>query len=155
MMETVKRRRRWPWLILTVVLIAIGGPLAWRYRPLNAEEKRLVGTWSSLPPYEGAAIRTYHFADSRRYTEGYVFGPVVGEWSMSRGVLTFRPDRSEPLSLSDAIAAYKAFVDPSSTWHSVNALWPSDVEFKSDERILMRSYSAGFEFLTEFVRDRE
>lgn len=46
MAEIAKGRRRWPWWILAVVvLLLFGGPFAWRFRPLNAAERRMLGTW--------------------------------------------------------------------------------------------------------------
>jgi len=47
MTETGRRRRRWPWVVLAVVLLLVGGPIAWRFRPLNATERKLVGIWAS------------------------------------------------------------------------------------------------------------
>lgn len=156
MTETVKRRRRWPWVVLTTVLIAVAWPLAWRYRPLNAEEQRLVGTWRSLPAYDGAAIRTYQFTNSRRYsryTESGFFEDS-GTWQMSKGVVTFHRDRSIRSMVGDAIAACKAFVDPS-TWQDVTVLWPIRVEFKKDDQVIFRTNSAGLEIVTHLNRDRK
>lgn len=50
MTETVKRRHRWAWLVLAAVLLLVGGRVAWRSRPLNAIERRLVGDWINMPP---------------------------------------------------------------------------------------------------------
>lgn len=44
MTDTVKKRRRWPWLVLAALLL-IGGPVAWRFRPLNQTERGLIGRW--------------------------------------------------------------------------------------------------------------
>lgn len=48
MSETVTRRRRWPWVVLAVLLLLVAGPLAWKYRPLNATERKLVGAWAPV-----------------------------------------------------------------------------------------------------------
>jgi len=63
MTETVKKRCRWPWVIGTVALALIGGPIAWEFRPLSATEKRLVGDWYD-PIQPEAGIRFY---GDRRY----------------------------------------------------------------------------------------
>ena len=48
MIQTPKTRsRRWLHLFAVLSAIIILSPLAWRYRPLNASERRLVGTWRS------------------------------------------------------------------------------------------------------------
>lgn len=43
-----KRRRRWPWMVLAA-LVLVGGPLGWRFRPMNGAERQLVGTWEESP----------------------------------------------------------------------------------------------------------
>ena len=155
MTETVKRRR-WPWVVLGLLLLVIGVPIAWRFRPLNSEEKRLVGRWRSEPTFDGAAIVAYHFADSRRYTFSGVFREESGTWQMSEGVLTFQPDRTELPTLSDAIAAWKAFVDPSSTWHDVTILRPSGVRFETDDQLIKRDGFGGiFDSATRFRREQD
>jgi len=45
MAETVKRRRRWPWLVFVFGLLAVA-PLAWCFWP-NPAERKLLGTWRS------------------------------------------------------------------------------------------------------------
>lgn len=47
MTETVQRRRRWPWMLLAALVLSIGGPVVWRLRPLNAEERAVVGVWTA------------------------------------------------------------------------------------------------------------
>ena len=49
------RRRRWPWVVISVVLLIVGVPLAWKFRPLNATERKLVGVWSR-PKWPGKRI---------------------------------------------------------------------------------------------------
>lgn len=47
------RRRRIGWISLTAGLVlVIGVPLGWQFRPLNAVERRLVGVWST-PSVDG------------------------------------------------------------------------------------------------------
>lgn len=52
MSEIVPRRRRWPYVVVLLILVVGGFPFAWRYRPLNSTERRLVGGWSSPAPDE-------------------------------------------------------------------------------------------------------
>ncbi len=46
MTETGTKRRRWPWAVLATALVIVGGPIAYRFRPLNAAERALVGRWT-------------------------------------------------------------------------------------------------------------
>ena len=62
MSETVTRRRRWPWVVLAVVVLLVAGPLAWKYRPLNATERKLVGVWAVASKPE----QKIRFSPSRR-----------------------------------------------------------------------------------------
>jgi hypothetical protein len=69
MSETVnRRRRRWPWVILTVILLLVGGSVAWNLRPLNANERAMVGLWKNGPSYRV-------FTANRRYV---VYEPAPG-----------------------------------------------------------------------------
>lgn len=79
MTETVKKRRRWPWVVLAALLL-IGGPIAWRFRPLNAKERALVGTWKSYR-------ETVTFLPDRRILGG---GNDVGSWSAAERTLYVR-----------------------------------------------------------------
>ncbi len=63
MSGTIPKRRRWPWIILAAVLLFVGGPVAWQYRPLNATEKALVGVWRGGWP----TITELTFSPDRRY----------------------------------------------------------------------------------------
>lgn len=45
---SLSRRHRF-WGILAVGLLLVAAPLAWRYRPLNASERRLIGEWRYYP----------------------------------------------------------------------------------------------------------
>lgn len=62
MSETVTRRRRWPWVVLAMVVLLVAGPLAWKYRPLNATERKLVGVWALVSQPE----QKIRFSPSRR-----------------------------------------------------------------------------------------
>lgn len=74
--ETVRKRRRWPWVLLAAVLLLVGGRIAWRYRPLSDSEKRLVGGWALWLPQD----ETFRFGADRRF---FVRGTHGGEWSAS------------------------------------------------------------------------
>lgn len=63
MTETVRKRRRWPWMALAVVLLLVGGPIAWRFRPLNANELRLIGPW-----HEYLGHQQFRLTSDRRFT---------------------------------------------------------------------------------------
>ena len=84
MTETTKRRRRWPWLVLAVGMLLVGGQLAWRFRPLNATEKLLVGKWGGTNP----DVVVYHFHRDRRFTSL----TTSGSWRASPGLLTLERD---------------------------------------------------------------
>ena len=45
MADDLKKRRLWPYIAVALLLLFVGGPLAWLFRPLNATERKLVGTW--------------------------------------------------------------------------------------------------------------
>ena len=48
MSNPARKRRRWPWILLAAVVVVAGAMLGWRFRPLNATERTLVGRWSSV-----------------------------------------------------------------------------------------------------------
>lgn len=64
MIEAKKKQRRWPWLVLGVVGILVGGQIAWLLRPLNATESRLVGYW--IHAQTGSNFN-YRFHSDRRF----------------------------------------------------------------------------------------
>lgn len=81
----VRKPRRWPWGVLVVLALSVGGPIAWRFRPLNAIEKTLVGRWQLLA--DGSA---YELDARRRYLHPGTGGR--GSWSASQGRIVFRSD---------------------------------------------------------------
>jgi len=78
----MKSRRRWPWAILAVVLLLVGGPIAWRLRPLNAAERTLIGFWV----VEGGS-RSMHLTADRCIR---IAGKDVGAWSASEKAISVR-----------------------------------------------------------------
>ncbi len=59
--------RRWPWFVLAAAVVVFGPPLLWMHRPLNQEEKRLVGSWVLLP-HADAERPIYMFQADRTFT---------------------------------------------------------------------------------------
>ena len=43
--EPVKRRRRWPRIVLAIALLGFLAPTAWRFRPMSAGQRQFLGTW--------------------------------------------------------------------------------------------------------------
>ena len=87
------RRRRWPWIVLAGLLIVVGTPLAWMYRPLNGSERRLAGSWRT----DRASLE---LGANRRFQYIALPGapPMVGTWSASGDHLILaRPRRRQSL----------------------------------------------------------
>lgn len=87
--STAKKRHRWSWVILGSLVLLIGGPLAWKFRPLNQLELRLVGTWYQhqyqTSDTSNNGIWTF-FAD-RSYSTPMHFG----SWAIINGRLRLEP----------------------------------------------------------------
>lgn len=108
MAETSINRRRWLWLILSAVLILIGGPIVWRLRPLNALEKRLVGEWQYYRGlYNSPSVAFTLHADRtiRR-------GESTGHWHASDGKLFLS------FSIGSALRT-----QPGSFWQRLDLAW--------------------------------
>lgn len=102
MTETVRKRLRWPWMALAVVLLLVGGPIAWRFRPLNKSERRLLGTFEvsfrdgvlglQTP---GFVLEEVTFYSNRQYVRRIldVGHPVVqrGSWEAGQDTITLKP----------------------------------------------------------------
>lgn len=112
MSVTVKKRRRWPWIVLAVVLLLVALPVAWRLRPLSATERSLVGRWKSTD-----GVSSFHLSADRRFhwesvDDQFVHGlsathrsqPLLfhlvdsrmltmdGVWSAGKSSISFRDD---------------------------------------------------------------
>jgi hypothetical protein len=92
MTETANKRRRWPWVILGSLLLLIGGAIAWQlrpgFRPLNAFEVSLLGTWRSSD--EMRLFDEIALTADRRFVlvKGHVSGAKPnGRWAASSGTL--------------------------------------------------------------------
>jgi len=89
MSESVKKRRRWPWAILVAVLLLFSGPVAWSFRPLNATERALIGTWR-LNAYNGTSS-----SHRRCFRADRTFEEIVcsnGQTSTTTGSWTASPE---------------------------------------------------------------
>ena len=160
MSVTAKKRRRWPWILLGV-LLAAGGPLSWHLRPLNSTERSLIGRWKSV---RGIATVTLssdgrfrwesvdekfiegfsathrsqpllrHMVDSRLLT-------MEGTWSATSSSLSFHDDvDGDNFVFLSWLGRLRAYVV--STYSST-----TEVLWHSPERFEMCGQ--------EFVRDRE
>jgi hypothetical protein len=81
----MKIRRRH--LVLLAVVLLIGAPIAWRYRPLNETERKLIGFWRDPNVLNVSAISLFHLTEDRRVDAAY---GVRGSWSASRNQITVR-----------------------------------------------------------------
>lgn len=88
-MNEIAKRRRWPWVVLAALLIVGGGPIAWRLRPLNAEERSVIGIWRCRVPHAPSTF-TITFTDDRRYllVRGNFQDTEEGNWFLSGDRLT-------------------------------------------------------------------
>ena len=81
------RFRWWQWLVAAVVLLG-GVRVAWHFRPLNAMERRLIGTWD-IRNHQWDGFMT--FTEDRRFAfrfrgrspeAGWEIPDMVGSWSV-------------------------------------------------------------------------
>ena len=118
MMETAKRRRSWLWRTLAVLLLAIAGPIGWRFRPMNPLERRLVGTWRDKNGC-GFTFRRSHTFQTHPLSSH-------GTWSASRSLLRMRTMPDLPTSWSGARIYWGALTSPEG--------WTSELPIEFDER---------------------
>jgi len=114
MHEIVKKRRRWPWVILGSLLLLIGGAIAWQFRPsfrpLNAFELSLLGTWRSSDQLRIAD--EFVFTADRRFVlvNGHVVGvEPQGRWAASPGTLTLYFDSKNRNPIQVVLSATESF----------------------------------------------
>lgn len=118
MIERVKGRRRWPWLILVAALLVLGGPILWKYRPLNAEEQRLIGMW------RGDDGNEFTFCRDHSCTVLHI--ELRCSWSVSNGVLRLRMFPDPPTSWKSAESYWHALTHP--------AEWTFELPLEADDR---------------------
>jgi hypothetical protein len=90
----MKLRRRH--FVLLAVVLLIGAPLAWRYRPLNATERKLAGNWTTDDPLGSHFI----FTPDRKfqnYPAAGAFSLQTGNWTAGSGKLFLKCDPSPRL----------------------------------------------------------
>jgi len=156
MSATAKRRRRWPWIVLAAVLLVVGGPIAWRFRPLNATERALVGRWKCVDDvsvFELSADRRFHWKSvdsdfinglsATHRAEPLLFHLVdsrlltmQGHWSATKSSLSFRDDidldNFSFLPWLSRMRAYAVVTAPSTAevrWHGPDRLEVCGHEF--------------------------
>lgn len=89
-------RRRWVSLTLFAGTVAVVAFLAWNFRPLNATERQLVGTWRMQTAQWSMPPSRVTLATDRRYLVHATPGrpPVcAGMWSGSGNRFVLRPHR--------------------------------------------------------------
>ena len=95
MVETAKRRR-WPWLVLAVLLLWGGAVAVQRLWPLSFDERRLLGTWVLADSSWGSAetTRITFTPDRRFFRSGSEADPRIGSlpahggWACPQGQLS-------------------------------------------------------------------
>lgn len=122
MSQNRTKRRRWPWLVLCLVLLPSAGLVAWKLRPLTADERAMVGTWRA-PGIEAGRLspvfpETTYRADRRwefrvRSQTAQRTPPTfvsTGTWSAARGRLVMTYDSTVPLSWSNTRQIVRDFL---------------------------------------------
>jgi hypothetical protein len=101
MTEIVPKRRRWLWLIVATAFALIGGSIVWRLRPLNATERRLLGSWSPTHTAQGP----FTFCEDRTFYWSHPNGFVAsrGTWSCSENSLELAFDHDGGLSVKQLL----------------------------------------------------
>lgn len=96
MSEAVKKCQRWPWLALATVLLLVGGPLAWQFRPLNETERALIGKWRGGDPKGDWQVEVHLEANRRFRTtlRGSDTGAATGPWTAQGSTIQFKADVS-------------------------------------------------------------
>lgn len=87
-MSGIAKRFRWPLVLLSISLIVVLIPLAWRFRPLNAVERKLVGTWRRPSVSEHPAFVVLR-PDRRIQTLSLGSFSPAGQWSASGSDMTY------------------------------------------------------------------
>lgn len=95
MSERTRKSRWWADAIVALLLVAIIGGLAWRWRPLGAAERKLLGHWTVLSPSgERTSVKFDLTPDRRFLCSGRVPGPsepigrdLQGTWRLEEDAL--------------------------------------------------------------------
>jgi hypothetical protein len=96
----MKLRRRH--FVLLAVVLMIGAPIAWRYRPLNEFERKMVGHWETRRDMSAPLL----FTADRRFSAGWIDRglAVGGQWRMDAERLALKPD---PTPRHNGFAGFK------------------------------------------------
>lgn len=101
--EVPKKRRRWRWIALALLMLLVGGPIAWRFRPLNEHERQVLGKYEvqfspqirtgEVPKW---VLENLALSADRRYVHNF-FGrnpryEEHGSWEAERDVVILIPD---------------------------------------------------------------
>ena len=113
MLDHIRARRRWILFGTAVLLLMLGAPWAWRYRPMSARERALLGTWrlSSMSP---SLCDEFTFTRDRCFTARSVKSgwEVTGTWRGSANeVLMFTPYPPLPIGWAVAEVYVRRFLD--------------------------------------------
>lgn len=140
MTETVKKRRRWPWVVLSAILVLTAGAMAWHFRPLNTAEKALVGSWR--PP--GALSDTeYRFDADRRCFFG---GNYYGRWSASKDtVFVGAPVPFKVLARAPWHFRLAMYFESLVTPHAISINWDGENRVFIGQRLYARVRDPGSE----------
>ncbi len=99
--EPVKRRRRWPRIVLAMAVLGFLAPTAWRFRPMSAGQRQFLGTWRiyhsdeariSLVTFGRGRTLQMEYAISPPYLPDPKFStePELGFWSFDGHTLTIQ-----------------------------------------------------------------
>ena len=135
-------RSRWPLVVAAVMLLIVAFPVAWMFRPLNATERAILGTWR-LDASRAADVRLTFTSDRRftrqtgfavRLTNGFnVLSETSGRWRV----------RGDSI-LRDNTGAWDRFTEWLSTGRTGEPMY--GVRIESPDRIWLRGLPSGAEF---------
>jgi hypothetical protein len=91
MTETVKKRRSWPWVVLSLGAVVLSGRFAWQNRPLNETEIWMLGPWTNWGADNPGNFfpESFQFEPDRRYSYN---SDETGTWSAAGDEVQLRPD---------------------------------------------------------------
>lgn len=96
MSEPESLRRRWPYAVLGIVLLGMGLPTAWRFRPLNPTEQLAVGHWGTSSDsdlvLESITLTRGRRFHRTRYAGSQSLETTTGTWEGSDGQIVLSLD---------------------------------------------------------------
>ena len=125
------KRRRWLWLLSAIGIAAIGGSLAWTFRPLNAAERRLLGTWTRM---DDERVRFRFTADRR--VQATVIKTLqledYGDWHAADGSVVIRCTRVK----NSATSAIRSVAESPEAYLGRS----HSLRFEGDDRAIIKSH---------------